>query len=217
MKQFFVSCAALVLLCGCEMPVKTAGNNGYESGSTGQIERTDDLFVNQNGDENKYILDVNDKKYIKENGYTVWTEIGVNDSSSFEKITCNMNKEYGDTDAGYGIIFLFNSNENHEYLLTVLINNKQKYCIGRLKDSSFSLIQNWTKTENLTVGNTGNGNEISVEYVTEGSHENTFLLFRLSLKEIYLYDFLQLHTQRLFYFRFLYFRLKGFLFVSSYV
>lgn len=193
MKQFFVLCAVLVLSFSCEMPVNTAGNNGYESGSTGQIERTDDLFVSQSSDENKYILDVNDKKYIKENGYTVWTEIGVNDSSSFEKITCNMNKEYGDTDAGYGIIFLFNGNENHEYLLTVLINNKQKYCIGRLKDSSFSLIQNWTKTENLTVGNTGNGNEISVEYVTEGSHENKFLLKINGKEETYFTDSENMH------------------------
>ena len=193
MKQFFVLCAVLVLSFSCEMPVNTAGNNGYESGSTGPIERTDDLFVSQSSDENKYILVVNDKKYIKENGYTVWTEIGVNDSSSFEKITCNMNKEYGDTDAGYGIIFLFNGNENHEYLLTVLINNKQKYCIGRLKDSSFSLIQNWTKTENLTVGNTGNGNEISVEYVTEGSHENKFLLKINGKEETYFTDSENMH------------------------
>lgn len=188
MKQYFVLCAVLVLSFSCEMPVKTSGNNGYESSSTGQIEKTEDLFVRQGGEENKYILDVNDKKYIKGNGYTVWAEIGVNASSSFEKISCSMNKEYGDTDAGYGIIFLFSDEENKEYLLTVLINNKQKYCIGRLKDSSFSLIYNWTQTESLAGGNTGNGNKISVEYVTEGSHKDKFLLKINGKEETYFSD-----------------------------
>ncbi|MCR5387129.1 MAG: hypothetical protein K6E69_08410 [Treponema sp.] len=175
------------LITACTLPAGTysAGTTGTESG-TGS-EKKDDLFV-EDEESGEYVFDVNDKKYIRKEGYTVWTELYENKSDVFEAVECRVNKEYGYTEAGYGVVFLCGEKNGKKYLMTVLINSCQKYCIGKVENNEFKMIQNWTFTSNLAGGNGGIVNRIKVEYMTSGENKNKFRLLLNGEEETYFSD-----------------------------
>ncbi len=188
LKNLAVLSVLLCIFISCTLPAKTYGKNNEIGGpgNTG-LEKKDDLFIN-NGKNGEYVFDVNDKKYIRDDGYTVWTELYENDSDSFNSIECDVNKEYGYTEAGYGVVFLCGEKNGKKYLMTVLINSCQKYCIGKVENDEFKMIQNWTLTNNLNEGTGGIINTIKVEFMTEGVNKSKFRLLLNGIEETYFSD-----------------------------
>lgn len=111
-----------------------------------------------------YVFETNDTKYLSAKGFTLWTENIKNETSNFSDITITACKESGNAEAGFGIIFCSEKIEGKSFMLSVLINAKGYYTIGKVLEGKFSYINGgWTECKNLYTG-LGVKNTISVSY-----------------------------------------------------
>lgn len=169
----FVFCLVLIVLFNsCDLPVKTnSGNNS----SAITAEQKNELFQKQNENSRIFVFETNNEEYLKESGYTLWSENYTNTSKNFEKIVCTVLKENGDSRAGYGIVFCCSTKSADEnYLLTVMINKEGEYNVGKVVNGFFSSISNGWKECNFL--NRALENKIEVNYMTSGEHINEFEL-----------------------------------------
>lgn len=112
----------------------------------------------------EFVFESNDTKYITQNGYTIWCIKGTDPVFSSRSLTAY--KESGTGEAGYGMVFLHQKIDEKDFLLTVMINTKGQYIIGKVNDGDFSVISDW---KNCTYLNKGYGvnNKIEITYSEE--------------------------------------------------
>ncbi|WP_407434584.1 hypothetical protein [Treponema sp.] len=171
---FIVFLIMISLFSGCDLPVKTSYNHGNNS-SVSKAEKKNELFKKQANDSLTYIFETNNEDYLKESGYTLWSENYTNTSENFERIICKQKKESGDSKAGYGIVFCcLTKSPDENYLLTVMINNEGEYNVGKVVNGFFLSISNgWKECMYLK---RSLENKIEVNYITAGEHVNKFEL-----------------------------------------
>lgn len=176
----------IVLLFSVLIPSCSFSSYEREADNTNKTEETyieeaSELFVEQEKeDEKMYVFETNDTKYLSAKGFTLWTENIKNETSNFSDITITACKESGNAEAGFGIIFCSEKIEGKTFMLTVLINAKGYYTIGKVSEGKFSYIKGgWIECKNLYTG-FGVKNTISV------SHElnNNEFVLKLNGEEV---------------------------------
>ncbi len=141
------------------------------------IEENSTLFV---AEDSNYIFETNDSKYLKQNGVTLWCVKDINASTSFEEIEVNVSKQNGKSEAGYGVIFMQQEYEGKDFLLTIMINTKGEFILGKVFDGKFTAIRQWQSCSYLNKGY-GIKNKINISMI-----DNTF---RLKLNGYTITDF----------------------------
>lgn len=79
-----------------------------------------------------FTFETNDKKYLGERGFTLWTAQGTNESGSFEPIEARLCKESGKAEAGFGLVFCAQEAGGRPFMLAVLINANGYYTAGKV-------------------------------------------------------------------------------------
>lgn len=164
-----------LILVACSMPQQKPIKVNDPDSDLQNIEKKDDMFINDSTIENIFIFDTNNKNFIKKNGYTIWCEKTINNSNSFETSKVKVQKTSGNSEMGFGLIFCSTTSETENYLLTVLINIKQQYNIGKVVNGVFTSLSNgWIHSSYLNPGNLEN--TIEINYITSGEFNKTFQL-----------------------------------------
>lgn len=162
---------AIVLLASCGLaPLEeTEAPEAMEQTS---IKEESELFVPD--EQNKiFTFETNDKKYLGERGFTLWTVQGTNGSDSFEPVEVKLCKESGRAEAGFGIVFCEQETEGRHFMLAVLINTSGYYTAGKVTDGEFSHINGgWKSSSHINRGH-GIKNTVAVTY---DSGNRNFLL-----------------------------------------
>ena len=140
------------------------------------------LFTFDN-ESNVYVFETNDKKYLTQNGYTLWTMVDTNSGNSFNKLNVEVIKESGRSEAGFGIIFCRQEINEKDFMLTVLINSEGLYTIGKVAEGVFSHINDGWKSSSYINKGLGIKNKLEVSY-DEGSHN-----FNLSINGYFITAF----------------------------
>lgn len=156
----------VLLLAGCDLPQKDIDDTqlNIPNKDLGRIEKYEDVFIQTA--ENTFELNTNQEEYLSEYGYTLWCEKHHNNIETFIPIKVEVEKQAGRTEGGYGIVFCATTeSKKKNYLLTVMINNEQKYNIGKVKNGSFTtLSKGWQQCLYLNSG-LNMKNIIEVQYV----------------------------------------------------
>ena len=111
-----------------------------------------------------FTFETNDKKYLGERGFTLWTVQGTNGSDSFEPVEVKLCKESGRTEAGFGIVFCEQETGGRPFMLAVLINANGYYTVGKVCDGVFGHINDGWKNSNYINKGHGIKNTIAVAY-----------------------------------------------------
>lgn len=164
-KMYFIVLLFSVLFASCSFSSYEREADNTNKTEETYIEEASELFVEQEKEsEKQYVFETNDTKYLSSKGFTLWTENIKNESSNFSDITVTTYKESGNAEAGFGIIFCSEKIDGKSFMLSVLINAKGYYTIGKVLDGKFSYISDgWTECKNLYTG-LGVKNTISVSY-----------------------------------------------------
>lgn len=166
MKKILFTILTFLILSSCGL----SPNDSYEKesdvsanqGLENAVEKAE-LFVEDN---DAYFFEINDTKYKTEKGYTFWTVRKTNEKTEFETVKTDVCKESGINEAGFGIVFLSQKIDGKDFLLTVMINTKGQYVIGKYMDGTFSKISDWKDCEYLNKGK-GVYNRLEVSYKDE--------------------------------------------------
>lgn len=164
MKKILFLAITVLIFAACGLSPYDAPENleELESSSKNRIEENAALFE-QNTEENLYVFELNNEKYITEDGYTFWTVKDINEKIDFEPVSATLSKQSGKAESGFGIVFLSQKIDEKDYLLTVMINTKGQYVIGKYMDGQFSVISDW-KTSNYLQRGYGVKNKVQVSY-----------------------------------------------------
>lgn len=164
-RMCFIVLLFSVLFASCSFSGYEKETENRNKTEENYIEEASELFVEQEKESEKmYVFETNDTKYLSSKGFTLWTENIKNESDNFSDITVTTCKESGNAEAGFGIIFCSQKIDGKSFMLSVLINAKGYYTIGKVLDGKFSYINNgWTECKNLYTG-LGVKNTISVSY-----------------------------------------------------
>lgn len=158
--------AITVLFAACGLSPYDAAENVEELENSGssknKIEENAALFE-QDAEESFYVFELNDERYITENGYTFWTVKNINEKINFEPVCATLSKQSGKAESGFGIVFLSQKIDGKDFLLTVMINTKGQYVIGKYMDGQFTLISDWKTSDYLQRGY-GVKNKVQVNY-----------------------------------------------------
>lgn len=111
-----------------------------------------------------FTFETNDKKYLGEREFTLWTVQGTNESDSFEPIEARLYKESGRTEAGFGLVFCEQETGGRPFMLAVLINANGYYTVGKVCDGVFGHINDGWKNSNYINKGHGIKNTIAVAY-----------------------------------------------------
>lgn len=162
---------AIVLLASCSLaPIEETAVP--ESMEQTNIKEESELFVPD--EQNKiFTFETNDKKYLGERGFTLWTAQSTNESGSFEPVEARLCKESGRAEAGFGIVFCGQETEGRHFMLAVLINANGYYTAGKVTDGTFSHINGGWKSSNHINKEHGIKNTVAVTY---DSGSRNFLL-----------------------------------------
>ncbi len=176
MKKYFfltlILCSCIIYSCNWNI-IDNETNEETTYSETVTISKSTTLF-NKESNSNEYVFETNDEKYITPSGYTLWTTTKTNNAQAFETITTKTCKQSGTNEAGYGIIFCEQQIEDNHFMLTVLINTRGFYTIGKVTNGTFIHInKGWKSSNNLNKGY-GIYNQLEV---THNSNTNTFTLF----------------------------------------
>lgn len=152
-REFAVLIMAAVL-AGCPSPQDTIDP---ELPSGESIEEVSTLFV-KDSETGIVAFETNDSGYTGEYGYTLWTE-GETIYSPFTHLNITLSKLSGNSDAGYGVVFCSTGTS----MLLILINVNREYLIGELDGNVFTVIQEWSETEDL-YGGYNQGNVLDLVY-----------------------------------------------------
>ena len=174
MKRNFLFFACFFLLVSCELtPFKDDNSETIES----EMEENSTLFSKETeaeADYDIYVFETNKKAYINSSGYTLWCIKDINTSEDFEEINVTVYKESGKADAGYGVVFLRQTIDESDFLVTVMINTKGQYIIGKVIDGTFTRISEWKKSDLL---NQGYGVMNTIEITYSNSEEKYIVCF----------------------------------------
>lgn len=175
---------AVLFLAGCSMPQQKDSKIDFVDEPFANIEQNNDLFEVSENSEVEFVFKTNNKSFIREDGYTIWCEKFENNTDNFIPIKCKVQKISGISEMGYGIIFCSKTESlTQNYLLTVLINTKQQYNVGKVKNGKFiSLSNGWNYSNVLYAGNSVN--EIEVDYINDGQSYNKKFKLKLNGYEI---------------------------------
>lgn len=168
-KFFLINLLFSAFFASCSFSSYESSENNNNKIENTNIEEVSELFkIQENKEENEtYVFETNDTKYLSGTGYTLWTEKIKNESSNFSGITVTTCKESGNQEAGFGLIFCSQKIDEKSFMLTVLINAKGYFAIGKVIDGTFSHINNgWKECKTLHTG-FGVKNTISVLYNLE--------------------------------------------------
>lgn len=152
-------CLVLLVCISCSLnpPAETASPS---SDIPGVWSPSTELFSVQGDGTTLFLL--NDSQFEMENGYTFWTQ-NLNETVDIIQFGTVMKKTYGNSSAGFGIVFRCSEVDGSSYLLAMLINTLGAYTIGKVKDGQFTFIQEWQSSRNLKRGY-GVDNCIEVRY-----------------------------------------------------
>lgn len=129
------------------------------------IEEKSTMFE-QEKESNVFTFETNDTRFLKTNGYTLWTVPNVNANESFNPVAVEVIKESGRTEAGFGLVFCEQKIEGKPFMLAVLINANGYYTVGKVSDGVFCHINDGWKNSNFINKGYGIKNTISVAYDT---------------------------------------------------
>lgn len=147
----------LCISCSLNPPAETASPS---SDMPGDWNPSTELFSVQGDGTTLFLL--NNSEFERENGYTFWSQ-NLNKPVGFLRFGAVLKKTYGNSSAGFGIVFRCSEVEGSSYLLAMLINTLGAYTIGKVKDGQFTFIQEWQNSRNLRRGY-GVDNCIEVRY-----------------------------------------------------
>jgi hypothetical protein len=173
-------CVALVF--GCVSPYEGTPEDGSGLPGTGTVTAVSDLFSSGgespgNGERVTRFY-TNDGKYRAPSGYTLWTAGDGGAGTPFTSRTVAVRKPYGNGGAGYGVVFCeaprTAGGTTERVYLTVLINNKGEYAVGKVRGADFRALVWWTGSTRLVSG-PGMTNTITV--VRDGTEGNKYHLF----------------------------------------
>lgn len=140
-RVFIFIVVMLVLFASCDMPTLGEEIAGEDGGIGEEIEENSELFVEDKEVSGKYILETNDREYIKENGYTLWTKKTT--EAEFAEFTVKVQKVYGNAVSGYGVIFNEGRSGETHSMLSILLNVEGKYAIGKIENGVYKNIEWW--------------------------------------------------------------------------
>ncbi len=140
-----------------------------------------DLFIEN---ENCFIFETNDPKYVNASGYTFWTTKNTNTSNSFESIETTLYKKSGNTLTGYGIIFAQQKYVDKDYLITVMINTTGNFIVGKVVNGKFEVMKDWDYCDYLNKY-LNSSNTIKVEFFDEKFHVflNNYEVYEFAVTE----------------------------------
>ena len=116
------------------------------------IERDDELFCEEENGVTRFLVSEENYKN-KGRGSTFWCVKNNNKRDSYE---CYIQKQSGDKEAGYGIIFKVSEVEEKSYMLVLMINMEGKWQIGKACDGEYRAKTEWQSSSNLNVGSSSN-------------------------------------------------------------
>lgn len=147
------------ILTSCEVPLGRQWYNRPDDGLAGVDVREGtfaeetELFTESaaSGGRKKYTLRTNDTKYISSNPVSVWK---LTDTSTPypEIVSADVSRQSGDGSAGYGIIFAARKKSGNTYFLTVMINTRKQYMIGKYSAGTMTVMQDWKPSPRLKGG-----------------------------------------------------------------
>ena len=171
---FFMVCTVL-LLSSCGLPVKGFDKSEADIITPNQTEVVEDseLFKEKEktGEsdslQREFNFKTNDRKYLTSNGYTIWTTPFVQLNN--QQIEIEVEKKSGDSKTGYGLVFFRQKiEEKRDYFLTVMINTKGQYCIGKVIDGNFKFIKPWEQESCINSGlGMRNNIKIGIDSITK--------------------------------------------------
>lgn len=149
-KKSFIAifiCFLFVVISSCTLEPFDSQKESFENQVQEDVEETvvkniSKLFSTE-ADDGTFVFETNDSKYLKKTGYTIWTTNKSNISNNFEIINCEMYKNSGKTEAGYGVVFCQQIINDEEYMLCVMINTVGQYIIGNVVNGKFQTIEGW--------------------------------------------------------------------------
>ncbi|WP_407427403.1 hypothetical protein [Treponema sp.] len=170
-KEYFITVLIaflLVALLGCSLSPRTEETENSASCETNSTESTaviedSNLFESNSENNSSYIFFTNDSKYITSNGYTFWFPAHESSADSFETVEFSAYKESGRTESGYGVVFCNQDLDGKDFLLSLMINTRGQYIIGKVYDGEFSTISTW-KTSSLLHKGIGIRNTVRIDY-----------------------------------------------------
>lgn len=120
-----------------------------------------------------FTFETNDKKYLGERGFVLWTVQGTNGSDSFEPFEVKLCKESGKAEAGFGIVLCAQEIGGKPFMLAVLINANGYYTAGKVTDGEFSHINGgWKSSTHINKGH-GIKNTVAVTYDSGSGKKNS--------------------------------------------
>ena len=167
MKKVLLIIGSTLLLASCMLSPFSSENNNDEKGENNSfIEENSSLFTESKN--NIFTFETNNSSYITKNGYTIWCVNQTNTSENFDEINVTVYKSRGNSDAGFGIVFLKQIVDKKDFLITAMINTKGQYIIGKVIDGNFLAISEW-KTSSRLYSGYGVKNIVSVSYDEENA------------------------------------------------
>ena len=173
--QFYLKSSAVLFFCAvlffsCSFNEEER-RRAILSGEEESVENFSSYFTeNENGE---YIFSVNDKSLLTGYGRTYWTllEEDAGEGGEFENFEIEIQKTYGNSDGGFGIVFCQSEDEEWGYCLwAVLLDINGRWCAGKMTDGVFVIKENWTYSNSLYAGYALNRIKVSKE-------DGAFMLF----------------------------------------
>ncbi|MDR2181295.1 MAG: hypothetical protein LBN92_01290 [Treponema sp.] len=174
----FLVCLPPLFFFSCRSPYEEGGTLEFETGET-VFAPTSDLFRKTESGAVRFYT--NDPKYRGPSGYSLWTVFG-EEPDTLERLV-GVSKSAGNNSAGYGLVICHKTRESDGtdklVMLTVMINNRGYYAIGKVINGSYREIKPWTRANAGGPGNylkTGSGmeNKIGVSYAGDNHYELSF-------------------------------------------
>ena len=129
MKKIILLITSLILLSSCEVQETSYSNeNGVEDVyDASVVVKNTDLYGEEERDNVKFItFETNDEKFLKKEGFTIWTTKKINETDVFEDFEVGMTKLSGTNTTGYGIVFCNQMLNDKLFMYVVMINNIQQ-------------------------------------------------------------------------------------------
>lgn len=116
-----------------------------------EVDEKNDLFI-YDETSNNYQIKVNNKNYLKHNGYSIWNILGKNQKDTFQNLSVTVAKYSGVADMGYGIVFACKEDLDSTSMLAILITTGGYYCIGQVINGEFRMNKKWSYSQYLVTG-----------------------------------------------------------------
>lgn len=149
---FAVASPALLSIVSCSL--SSAGTDWEYPGGDTPYEEATSLFAE--GDAGRVTFSTNAASYNSARGYTVWAGIeglAVPEGGPFGEATCEVSKEAGDANAGYGLVFCRGRNvSGDDSMYVLMINARRQFAVGKAVNARYDPIRSWTETPALLPG-----------------------------------------------------------------